>query len=291
MKPLKEILRLSSNSTQKEDKNMTVPTIGLCLSGGGALGYAHIGVIQALEDCGIYPQVISGASMGAVVGLVYAAGKTPQEMLQLIKDDKLYRLTNLVKLPTAFWRSSGISNHQPLKKLIKEICPQNNFDSLKLKMNVCVSNLNSGKWEVISSGNNVDEWVAASSSIPGVYIPIKMGEELYVDGGLLNNMPAQPLREQCDVIIGSDVFPQTSVKKNLKMQNAVVASIRTVQVQNSQEGRSLCKFLIEPNMVEKYHEFSFDAYKEIFQSGYSAVTKYLVEHPEMLQLRSGVKEV
>jgi len=70
--------------------------LGLCLSGGGALGFAHIGVIQSLEDHGIFPTHIAGSSMGAIVGTLYAAGYSPASMLQMIKDDKLYKITKLM---------------------------------------------------------------------------------------------------------------------------------------------------------------------------------------------------
>lgn len=291
MKSLKQLLKAlptlySSDAAEKAKPKI----IGLCLSGGGALGYAHIGVLQALEDCGIYPDVISGASMGAVIGSVYAAGKTPQEMLQLIQSGKLYRITSLMHFPGAFWKTSGLSNHQPLQKLIKDNCMENSFEKLQKPMYVCVSNLTDGKWEVMHSGENLDEWVAASSSIPGVFTPVKIDEKIYVDGGLLNNMPAQPLKEKCDVIIGCDLFPPSSVRKGVKMRNIFVSSIRTAQTQNSQAGRALCDYLIEPKAVEKYHEFSFEAYQQIYQLGYSAATKFVMDNQDILKLRRRKEE-
>ena len=288
MKIFKNILNSLTplEATQNTEERNSTQRIGICLSGGGALGYAHIGVLQALEDCGIYPDVGSGSSMGSVGGFAYAAGISPQDMMLLIKNDKLYRITSLMNLPTTFWKASGFSNHQKLKKLIKEICPKNTFESLKKELHVCVANLNDGEWEIINSGNRIDDWLAASASIPGVYSPIKIDDKIYVDGGLLNNMPAQPLKEKCSVIIGSNVVSHSSVKKGLKMQTAFLASIRTVEFQNSKEGCSLCDFLIEPNVLEKYHEFHFDAYQQIYQIGYSAVTKFIAENPEILNLKN-----
>lgn len=287
MKSLKQLLKSlpSFYSVDTVTEKVLPKTIGLCLSGGGALGCAHIGVLQALEDCGIYPDVISGASMGAVIGSVYAAGKTPQEMLDLIKNGKLYRISSLMHFPVAFWKSSGLSNHQPLQKLIKENCMENNFETLQKPMYVCVSNLSEGKWEMIHSGDKLDEWVAASSSIPGVFTPVKIDDKIYVDGGLLNNMPAQPLKNKCDVIIGCDLFSPSVVRKGVKMRNIFVSSIRTMQAQNSQEGRALCDYLIEPKGVEKYHEFNFEAYQQLYQIGYSTATKFVIDNQDILRLR------
>ncbi|MDD4921429.1 MAG: patatin-like phospholipase family protein, partial [Bacteroidales bacterium] len=84
--------------------------LGICLSGGGALGFAHIGVLQALLENRIEPQIISGSSMGAIVGTLYAAGVSPAEMMQIIQDDRLYRMTKLMTLKPFFWKS-GWSDH------------------------------------------------------------------------------------------------------------------------------------------------------------------------------------
>lgn len=264
---------------QKKEK-----TIGICLAGGGALGYAHIGVLQALDDNGIHPDIISGSSMGSIIGFVYAMGLTPFEILRLIKTEKMYNIINLVKMPMMFWNKSGISNHQPLMKVMRSICPEDDFSALKKELFVCVSNLNTGEWEIKSSGENLAEWIAASSTIPGIYTPIKQNNQLYVDGGLLNNLPVEPLLDKCDVIIGSDVFPPDVVQKNLKMKNAFVTSIRTVQIQNSRANREKCDFLFEPKVLEKYNEFSFEYYKEIFEIGYRTAIKYIKENPQIKEL-------
>lgn len=287
---MKDILKnLSSGFAETHAKSEKTPVVGICLSGGGALGYAHIGVLQALEDCDIYPDIISGSSMGSIIGLGYAAGKSPQEMLQLIKNDKLYRITSLINFSVPFWKTAGLSNQASLKKLVGELCAENTFESLKKPFYVCVSNLSKGEIEYISAGNRMNEWIAASSSIPGIFSATKINDELYVDGGLMNNMPAQPLKEKCDVIIGSDVLPHSSVKKKMKMQNVFVSSVRIMEHVNSTEGRKLCDYIIEPKAVEKYHEFSFDAYQAIYESGYNAVSRFLIEHPEILKLRRNPK--
>src|ERR1035437_8608675 len=121
--------------------------VGICLGGGGALGFAHIGVLQSLEDHGIFPQCIVGSSMGSIIGALYAIGFSPAEMLQLIKDDKLYKVTKLMSFsPTLF--KSGVSNHNTLRTLIKELAPHNSFEQLEKKLYVCVSNLNSAEYEI-----------------------------------------------------------------------------------------------------------------------------------------------
>ena len=261
--------------------------LGLCLSGGGALGFAHIGAIQALEDHGIFPDQVVGSSMGAIVGTLYAAGYSPAEMLQMIKDDKLYKITKLMTFHPTFLKS-GLSNHTILRHLIKELIPHNSFSQLKKRMHVCVVNLSKSAWEIVGDGDELDKWVAASASIPGVFEAIKHEDTYYVDGGLLNNVPAQGLEEFCQTIIGVDVIPHIPPTELKKPIDTLASSVRAMQHQNSHEGRDLCRFLIEPYAIEKYHEFSFEAYQDIYQYGYSATTKYIVENPEMMRLKRNV---
>jgi NTE family protein len=259
-------------------------SLGICLSGGGALGFAHIGVLQALEDHGIFPTHIVGASMGAIVGTLYAAGYSPADMLQLVKDDKLYKATKLMTFRPTFFKS-GLSTHTMLRSLMRELIPHNSFEQLKKKMCICVVNLNKAEWEIVDAGNELDKWVAASASIPGFFDTIKKNETFYVDGGLLNNMPAQGLKEFCPTIIGVDVIPHKIPSELKKPIDTLAFSIRAVQHQNSKEGRSLCQFIIEPQAIEEFHEFSFDAYLAIYHHGYSAATKYIVDNQQMMKLR------
>lgn len=273
MKTIKDLFNFSRNDS-----------LGICLSGGGALGFAHIGVLQSLEDHGIFPTHIVGSSMGAIVGALYAAGFSPKEMLQLVKDDKLYKVTRLMTFRPTFLKS-GLSTHTMLQLLIRELIPHNSFDQLKKKLYICVVNLNDAEWEIIDSGNELDKWVAASASIPGVFETIKTDETYYVDGGLLNNMPAQALKDVCQTIIGVDVIPHKIPKALNKPIDTLAFSVRAMQHQNSKKGRDLCQFIIEPQAIDEFHEFSFDAYQAIYQHGYSAATKFIVDNPEIMMLR------
>ena len=257
--------------------------IGLCLSGGGALGFAHIGVLKALDECGIVPQYIVGSSMGAIVGALYAEGISPTKMLNLIKEDKLYKITKLMSFRPSFFKS-GLSNHSMLKSLLQELIPHNSFELLKIKFSVCVVNLNTGEWEIVNSGNELNKWIAASASIPGVFETITVDGLYYVDGGLLNNMPAQGISSFCGTLIGVDVIPHVSPSGFNKPTDTLASALRAVQHQNSKEGRSLCHYVIEPRAIEEFHEFSFDAYRAIYQHGYDATMKFIEAHPEILLL-------
>jgi len=259
-------------------------SLGICLSGGGALGFAHIGVLQALEEHNIFPTHLVGTSMGAIVGALYAAGNSPAHMLQMIKDNKLNKVTKLMTFRPTLMRS-GLSSHDMLRSLIHELIPHNSFEQLSRQLAVCVVNLNTGEWEIVSAGNELDKWIAASASIPGVFETIQVGNAFYVDGGVLNNMPAQGISELCSTIIGVDVLPHKAPKGLNKPSDTMAYAIRAMQHQNSKAGRSLCRFIIEPQAINRFHEFSFDAYQAIYEYGYTATTAFIAQNPDILALQ------
>lgn len=261
----------------------TQKRIGIALSGGGALGIAHIGVLKVLEEHRIYPDVISGTSMGAIIGTFYAAGIAPDEMLRLIKEDKLYKITNLLSIQP--WSAkTGFSNHSPMRKLIRELIPHNSFEQLKKPMYICVSNLTKGHAEIIQSGGDLDFWVAASASIPGVYEVVIRNNESYVDGGLLRNLPVRCLRKRSDVIIAVDVLPYQTPEHLKSTKEVLTSSIRLMQHQNTLPEKQWADFYIESPAVKLYNEFSFDHYMEIYQAGVDATEQYIHNNPRILRL-------
>ena len=280
----------SKNTTTIIDKNKKPTTkkkkIGLALSGGGALGFAHIGAIQALEEHGVKPDFISGSSMGAIIGAIYCAGYSPAKIMRIIQAEKLYKLDKLMS-PNLNFKQKGLSSHATLRATLKELIPHDCFDSLEIPFAVCVTNITSGIYEYYYSGKGIVEYVVASASIPGVFDPVVIKNTTYVDGGVLNNLPAEILHQKgCDYIIGVDVLPFLPIEKKTII-DITLWSIRLMQHSNTQNGIKYCNWLIESNAIEKYNEFEFDKYKEIYQYGYKAMTEYIHSHPEMIETITG----
>ena len=247
--------------------------IGICLSGGGALGLAHIGALRALEENGIYPDAISGSSMGSIVGVLYAAGYSPDEMEKIIIRE---HLTNPFRLfDFRLFSKTGFSSHHTLRQLLQKYVPENDFAALKKKLAVCVVNLNNGKWEIVDSGQKLHEYIVASSSIPMFYEVQEIDGYTYVDGGVLNNLPVEPLKSSCKRVIGIDVMPYVEQKSFDNKLSIVSSYIYLQNHNNSKKRQKLCDDLIIVNSIEKHHAFSFNAYKEIIQSGYDCTVKYL----------------
>lgn len=278
------------NTTTAIDKNKKPSTkkhkIGLALSGGGALGFAHIGAIQALEEHGVKPDFISGSSMGAIIGAIYCAGYSPAKIMRIIQAEKLYKLDKLMS-PNLNFKQKGLSSHATLRATLKELIPHDCFDSLEIPFAVCVTNITSGIYEYYYSDKGIVEYVVASASIPGVFDPVVIKNTTYVDGGVLNNLPAEILHQKgCNYIIGVDVLPFLPVEKKTIL-DITLWSIRLMQHSNTQNGIKYCNWLIESNAIEKYNEFEFDKYKEIYQYGYKAMTEYIHSHPEMIETITG----
>ncbi|MGM9806229.1 MAG: patatin-like phospholipase family protein [Candidatus Aphodosoma sp.] len=284
MKKLQFLIIMSLVTTRLSPQ----PLVGIALSGGGALGFAHIGVLQALNENGIYPDCIAGTSMGAIIGGIYAAGYAPEKIVEIVHDRKFYRITHLMTLQSGF-RHLGMSNHNVLLNTLRELIPHNSFDSLNTPFMACVTNLDLIQAEYIDTGGMLGEYIVASASIPGVFEAKRIGETTYVDGGVLDNLPARCLREKgCRYVIGVDVLPvaEKSIKSNAI--NVAIISIRAMQHANALPGIAACDWIINSYALCEYHEFSFDKYQEIYQYGYQTAIDYIKNHPEMAEkIKSG----
>ncbi|WP_159517617.1 patatin-like phospholipase family protein [Sunxiuqinia indica] len=244
--------------------------IGIALSGGGALGIAHLGVLQALEENGIIPDEISGTSMGALVGVLYAAGTSPLEILREIKRRKIYRIVSW-KLP-----SNGFFEMGKVEGILKEFVGDKDFESLNKKFHCAVTNLNSGEYEVISEGKLIP-YVLASASIPILFEPQVINEQTYVDGGLLNNLPVEPLVGKVDVLIGVHVTHVGQIDEIRGMKQISERCLRIVIGQSSQSKLELCDFLLEPEKLDGYSPMDFAKADEIYQIGYNETKMQMEE--------------
>ncbi len=242
--------------------------IGVALSGGGARGIAHIGVLQALEENGISPQFVSGSSAGSIVGALYAAGKSPQEILQIFKNTPLYKLFKLT-MPTA-----GLTDLSNLKLILAQHIEKDSFEGLERQFFVCVTNLTKGRFEICSKGE-LFEWIAASCTIPIVFSAREINGSSYVDGGLLNNLPIEPLEEsKCDLIVGVNVTP---IDSSGELDNMLTIGSRTFDMAlwaNVQPRLERCHVTIEPK-TDDFGLFSTSQTDEIFQAGYDAAIRQI----------------
>ncbi|NND04795.1 MAG: patatin-like phospholipase family protein [Saprospiraceae bacterium] len=239
--------------------------VGITLSGGGARGFAHIGVLKALEEAGVQPDVICGTSAGALIGVLYAQGYAPEEIQKIAMTSNIYKVFRLV-LPRR-----GLSNQDYIAKQLQEHVPQNSFSALTRKFYVGVTNLNAGKHEIWEDGP-LHDLVIASSAVPGIFQPVEINGCYYVDGGVMNNMPADVIRNQCDFLIASNVV--TKMEKSTNQLNGLKSILaRTFEISlwyRSRLNYEYCDLIIEPDGLHDYHIFNFGKAKEIAELGYQA---------------------
>jgi NTE family protein len=272
-------------TAQKEEKTVLLnENLGVVFSGGGALGFAHIGAIKALEEYGIEPEYVAGTSMGAIIGVMYAAGYSADEIMQIVKEDRLYNVGRLITLQSAL-RNSGMSTHKTLLRELAELIPHNSFDSLERKFMVCVTNVETGEAVYRHNGGELKEYVAASAAIPGVFEPIMIDSVRYIDGGIVDNLPVSQLLTLNPqlFIIGVDVLPFVENYEAKTSIDMLLWMSRLFQSKNMDPNRAKCDWLVQSFALNEYHGFEFKRYKEIYQYGYDAMKSYIEANPAMLK--------
>ena len=244
--------------------------IGLVLSGGGVRAAAHIGVIKALEEHGIFPTHISGTSAGAIVGALYAHGYSCNEMILFFKqvpilDIKKYALNK-----------PGFLDSEKYYSIFSKYFPIDDFSSLKKHLVITATDILEGKLKTFSEGELIKP-IIASATFPGVFAPMKIDGSYYIDGGVLNNFPVEFLKISCEAIIGVHVNPVHSVKINdLKYFHNILE--RAFKLKSTQEDLSKfrdCDLTISPEELSKYGTFDKKHLDEIFLIGYKNANETL----------------
>ncbi|HEY1010488.1 MAG TPA: patatin-like phospholipase family protein [Daejeonella sp.] len=251
--------------------------VGLVLSGGGIRGIAHLGVLQALTEAGIKFCKVSGTSAGSIVGSLYCQGMEPYDILQTFIKTKLYRF-----LRPAF-KTPGLLSLDLTRSLFLKYLPHDSFEGLKTPMVIAVTNFSEGKLVYLSSGKLI-EAILASSSIPGVFKPIIINNKMYLDGGVLNNFPIEPVRQDCDFIIGSSCNHLPVVDKIVNtrklIERAAIMSINADMEQKSQ----LVDVLIEPEGMGATSVFDVKKTEEIYWLSYNAALNQLKSNAKLQSL-------
>jgi NTE family protein len=241
---------------------------GLVLSGGGARGFAHLGLIQALNDAGIFPDVISGTSAGAIVGVLYADGYSPKEILKLMNSGSRLDFMRPAMPREGLLQISGIS------KILKANLRAKTFAELKITLFVTATDINNGKPVYFSEGELIDP-VIASASIPVLFQPVKINDISYVDGGVLDNLPVFPIENKCCVIIGSFVNPVGYAEK---ISGLINIAERTFMLSMSKEIIEKAKkfhLFVAPHELRNFKILDPEKASELFDIGYEATREKL----------------
>ncbi len=206
------LLNLDNENTKP---NNTKKKVSLVLSGGGARGIAHIGVIEELEKQGYEIVSISGTSMGSLVGAVYSLGKMEEFKNWIYTMDKL----DVFKFIDFTLSSQGLVKGDRVFNKIKEFIPDKNIEDLKINYSATATDITNKK-EVVFTKGSIYEAVRASVAIPTVFTPVKMGNSLLVDGGIINNVPINHVkRSKNDILVVVHVNADIPARKPFISEN------------------------------------------------------------------------
>lgn len=255
--------------------------LGIVLSGGGARGYAHIGVLQALEEMGIFPEAVAGVSAGSLIGAAYASGMNYVQMREFAAS------ANLVRALFPDMSTSGLISLNYVRDHLAKFIPQNRIEDMKRPLTLGLSNLNSGEMELWTEGP-LREAVMASCAIPLIFQPMEIHGNIYVDGGLLMNFPVPALRSKCRSLIGVNLMPQIEMpseklKGRMSMTAIAIRVFYMAVINNTKPWLDQCDVLIEAPELYHYHLFSFGKMDEIQKIGYEATMAKRKEIEKMLK--------
>jgi NTE family protein len=278
-------------------------SVGLVLSGGGAKGLAHIGVLKAIEQAGVRIDYIGGTSTGAIVGALYASGYTASQLdemfkavdfAKLIQDEvprrakTFYEKEESVKyaLTLPFDRfeiafPTGLSKGQNIynlfSKLTRHVNDVRDFSRLPIPFFCVATNAENGEMVLLENGY-LPRAVSASGALPTLFSPVIIDDMILIDGGVVNNYPVDELRAKgIDVIIGVDVQEDIKEKKELTSALDVVLQINNYNTYKQMEvKRKKTDIYIKPN-IEMFSVVSFDDANTIVQAGLDAALKVKVK--------------
>ncbi len=240
--------------------------IGIALSGGGARGIAHLGVLKALDEAGIHAGIISGTSAGALVGALYSAGNSPDECLKIIQKTTVLSVFK----PSYSWK--GLLSIDKLASSLEGHLPTT-FAELNFPLIIAATEINLGKSVYFEDGELVPA-ILASSCVPIIFKPYIIDGHNYVDGGILNNLPTEILKDRVSRLIGISCNPFGIIDKLDNAKHLMERSALLAINGNTMKSRALCDVFIEPAGLTKFSGFKLSQAQQIFDVGY----KYAIQN-------------
>lgn len=295
------LLSLSVFGTALAQEKKHKPKVGVVLSGGGAKGLAHIGVLKVLEEAGVEVSYIGGTSMGAIVGGLYAAGYSAKQLDSIFttldadamlgdftprdsknffekRNDEIYALTLpfdkfKIGFPKAF--SKGLYNYNTINRLTDNVRHIRNFNDLPIPFVCIATDIETGK-EVVLRNGVLSDAILASAAFPSLYTPVEIGDRLLIDGGVTNNYPIEEVKAMgADIIIGVDVQDPLRTRDKINGATGVLLQINNYQMIQKMEKKSKeTDIYIKPD-ISGFTVISFDEGGSIIEKGEEAARKIM----------------
>ena len=302
------LLFCSSEGTQEN-------SVGLALSGGGARGLAHIGVLKVFDEIGLKPDFIAGTSIGAIIGGLYATGLTASEIEVIFKEsleinpmytDYISRRDYYIgekrwgNYANIFFQIDDnyklilpqglIPGNYVINNIFKHTYPYSDvddFDQLPIPFAAIATDLETGKTKIIRSGS-LPEAIRASMSIPSIFAPFEYNGELLIDGGIKMNLPEPVVKEMgADYVIGVLVASELKDRSNLGNIPTILEQTLNISSRESRHQATLnCPLVIEPE-IDEFYSYDFQRIDGLIKAGEEAARKKM---PELLALKSSKSE-
>lgn len=247
------------------------PKVGVALGSGGARGFAHIGVLKALETHGIEVDMLAGSSMGSLIAAVYANGIDPHMMGKLALNLKRKHWLDLT-VP-----SLGFIAGDKIKQLIRLLTHGKQIEELNKPLAIVATDIESGERVVFREGP-IDQAVRASISIPGIFVPEKVGNRLLVDGGVIDRVPVTVIRDMgADIVIAVDVAQFDTPMKVSTIFDVIAQTIDVMEREILRHRIIAADLVIRPD-VGHYSSIAYSGVEEIIDLGERAG----IEHVERI---------
>lgn len=238
------------------------------LSGGGCRGFAHLGVMKALQEHDIYPSEIAGTSAGAIAGAFLANGFTPDEINDMF--------TGKLKLNMLAWNGfkMGMVSMNKIRDFIQKNLRYTRFEDLPIPFFATATNFTDGRQYIFDKGNIMDAIIAASS-IPILFPPVFIDGIPFVDGGLSNNLPIEPFINKKNEVISIYVNPIKLFNPNETTFELMDRTLHLIHREMTGRASSGCFLYIEPEELKKFGIFDIHKIPDIFETGYSYMKELL----------------
>ncbi len=300
-------------TAQETNDKREVVKAGLVLSGGGAKGLAHIGVLKILEEAGVHIDYIGGTSMGAIIGGLYASGYSATELDSIFRNTDLMDLIqdNLPRSAKSFYEkedseryalalpfnkfkvsipqsfSNGQNIYNELLRLLYHVKDVEDFNKLPIPFLCIATDVETGE-EVLLNKGYLPEAILASGTLPSLFGPVEIDGQVLIDGGVVNNYPIEEIKKLgADVVIGVDVQHGLRDREALLSATEILLQINNFRtVQGMEQKSKLTDIYIKPG-VENYSVISFNLGDEIIKTGEVAAKEKYTELAELALRQKG----
>ncbi len=279
--------------------------IGVAFGSGGARGMAHVLMIKAFEELGITPSIISGSSIGAIVGAFYAAGFTSDELLEIIESvifpnngklSDFFMKSDIIRMLTMFdiqLLKSGFIKGEKIQNLLEANLKVSTFEELKIPLKIVATDYWK-KEEVILQKGKLIPAIRASYSLPGLFTPVKINKKILIDGGAVNPLPYDILLGECDITVAIDVTAQRT-RNETEIPPTFESVFTTYQIMQNSISQQKIKFInpdiyIRPDIYD-VRVFDFVKAKNIFKQSLPAKDELKRKLEKLIEFKTSTEYI